>query len=209
MRAIGYTRVSTREQATGGVSLEAQERMLRDDAERRGWDLVGVYSDVASGKTTRGRNGLEAALEAVREGRAEALLVSKLDRLSRDVEDFAGILKRFTAKGWGLIVLDLGIDTSTPEGEAHAHMVSTFAMFERKRIGQRTKEALAVKRAQGVQLGRPRELDARIRDEIVSRCQAGEAYAAVARDLEARGIKTARGGDKWHAKVIRQVALAA
>jgi DNA invertase Pin-like site-specific DNA recombinase len=58
-------------------------------------------------------------------------------------------------QGWGVIALDVQVDTSTASGEAMANMLATFAQFERRLIGQRTKEALAVKRAAGVQLGRP------------------------------------------------------
>ena len=67
-------------------------------------------------------------------------------------------MERARKRGWNLIALDLGVDTSTPSGEMMASVLATFAQFERRLIGQRTKDALAVKKAQGVRLGRPREM---------------------------------------------------
>ena len=82
-------------------------------------------------------------------------MVAKLDRLSRSMTDFTRLMERSWKKGWALVALDLGVDTTTPAGEMIANSVANFSQFERRLIGQRTKDALAVKRAQGVQLGRP------------------------------------------------------
>ena len=67
--------------------------------------------------------------------------------------------------GWALVILDLGVDTTSPSGEMMANVMATFAQFERRLIGQRTKDALAVKKAEGVTLGRPRQLDEDIATE--------------------------------------------
>src|SRR5262249_26459075 len=122
---------------------------------RHGWKLTAIYEDVASGRTLRQRPGLEAAFDAVANGTADGLIVSKLDRLSRSVGDFSTILARFQRNRWALVVMDLGVDTSTIMGAAMAQMVSVFSELERKRIGERTKDALAVRKAEGIQLGRP------------------------------------------------------
>ena len=155
---VGYIRVSTSEQADSGAGLEAQRAAIRSEAERRGWQLVHVFEDAgASGKSLNGRRGLQRALEAIEAGTAEGLVVAKLDRLSRSLLDFAALMERARKGGWNLIALDLGVDTSTPAGEMMASVLATFAQFERRLIGQRTKDALAIKRAQGVVLGRPAE----------------------------------------------------
>jgi DNA invertase Pin-like site-specific DNA recombinase len=107
-----------------------------------------------SGRSMEGRTGLAAALEDVESGAADALVVAKLDRLSRSLLDFAALMERSRRDGWSLVALDLGVDTSTPSGEMMANVLAAFAQFERRLIGQRTKDALAVKRAQGVRLGR-------------------------------------------------------
>src|SRR3954454_14784867 len=90
VRAIGYVRVSTSEQADSGAGLAAQEHAIRTEAERRGWDLVEVFVDAGvSGRSLTGREALAAALEAVEDGgRADVLVVAKLDRLSRSLVDF-------------------------------------------------------------------------------------------------------------------------
>ncbi|MGA2932232.1 MAG: recombinase family protein, partial [Acidimicrobiales bacterium] len=91
---VGYVRVSTDEQATSGLGLDAQRAAIDDECSRRGWELVEVYEDAgASGKTIVGRPALQEALEAVRSHRAGALVVAKLDRLSRSLLDVAALME--------------------------------------------------------------------------------------------------------------------
>src|SRR5438270_7416921 len=82
-RALGYIRVSTSDQAENGAGLEAQRRAIADEAKRRGWELVELYEDHASGKSLNGRHELRRALARLSAGEADALIVAKLDRLSR------------------------------------------------------------------------------------------------------------------------------
>ena len=195
---VGYVRVSTSEQADSGAGLETQRQAITAEAERRGWSLLGICEDAgASGKSMSGRPGLTAALEAVESGEASALLVSKLDRLSRSLLDFASLMERARKKGWSLVALDLAVDTSTPSGEMMASVLATFAQFERRLIGQRTRDALAVKRAQGVRLGRPREISAQAVQRILELHRSGHRPAHIARQLDAEGLRTPRGG-RWH-----------
>ncbi len=147
MKVVGYARVSTSEQGESGAGLAAQRLAITVEAERRGWELILIVEDVASGRTMRGRDGLAEAVRLIEAGEADGLLVSKLDQLSRSVADFATMLARFQAKGWGLTLLDIGLDTTTVTGAAMAHVVSAFSEMERKRIGERTREALAERRA--------------------------------------------------------------
>jgi DNA invertase Pin-like site-specific DNA recombinase len=201
---VGYVRVSTAEQADSGAGLEAQRQAIESEAARRGWRLVQVFEDAAaSGKSMNGRRGLQEALEAVEAGQAEGLVVAKLDRLSRSLLDFAGLMERARKQGWSLVALDLGVDTSTPSGEVMASVLTTFAQFERRLIGQRTKDALAVKRAQGVQLGRPREMSAESVERIRELDQAGLNVAAITRRLNEDGIPTSRGG-RWHSPGVKR-----
>jgi DNA invertase Pin-like site-specific DNA recombinase len=89
---------------------------------------------------------------------AKALVVAKLDRLSRSLVDFGSIMERARKKGWSLAALDLGVDATTPAGKMIANAMATIAQFERHLIGERTKAALAVRKAQGAKLERPRAL---------------------------------------------------
>ena len=97
--------------------------------------------DVASGRSMD-RPGLRDAFAAVDSGRCDGLVASKLDRLGRSVVDVASTIDRFARGGHTLILLDVGIDTSTIMGAAMAQMASVFAEMERKRISQRTSEAM-------------------------------------------------------------------
>src|SRR4051812_11038212 len=95
IRAVLYTRVSTAEQAESGAGLAAQEAALRAHAARRGWETVDYLTDAgASGKSMAGRPGLARAIDLVTTGQADALAVAKLDRLSRSLLDFAGLMVR-------------------------------------------------------------------------------------------------------------------
>lgn len=205
---IGYLRVSTEEQAASGAGLEAQRAAILAEAERRGWRLVEVVEDAGySGRSLR-RPGIAAALDALRSRRADTLVVAKLDRLSRSMLDFAALMDRSTREGWALVALDLGVDTTTPAGEAMANVMATFAQFERRLISQRTREALAAKRAQGVRLGRRSALPgvtvARIRAERA----AGATLKAIADGLNADGVATGQGGRRWYPSSVRAVLRA-
>lgn len=153
---VGYVRVSTAEHGDSGLGLEAQRSAIAAECHQRGWILRAIHEDAgASGKTMNGRPALAAALTMVKAGEAEGIVVAKLDRLSRSLLDFVGLVARAQKEGWNLVALDLGIDLSTPAGEAMANVMATFSQLERRLISQRTKDALAVKRSQGVRLGRP------------------------------------------------------
>jgi DNA invertase Pin-like site-specific DNA recombinase len=195
--------VSTAEQADSGAGLDAQRATVQREAERRGWELVAVAVDAgASAKTLTGRPALDAALDAVQSGDADVLVVAKLDRLSRSVADFAALLDRAQRKGWGLVALDLGVDTTTPAGELVANVMAAVAQWERRTIGQRTREGLAAKRASGVRLGRPPVLPAKVVVRIVQERAAGRTLQAIADGLTAAGIPTARGTGPWRSSSV-------
>lgn len=208
MRAIGYTRVSTEEQGDSRAGLEAQEAAIRAEVERRGWELLAVRADVASGKSLRRRDELGATLRDLRDGNAEALIVAKLDRLSRSVLDFAGIMETANLEGWSLSVLDLGVDTTTTNGKLIAHIMIALAQWERELIGDRTRAALAAVSARGTKLGRPSGVEPETLRLIRVLRQSGKSYAAIARALEREGIPTAQGGS-WHAATVRKLYGAA
>jgi DNA invertase Pin-like site-specific DNA recombinase len=210
MRVIGYVRVSTDEQATSGAGLSAQRKALREEAKRRGWQLVSIEEDAGvSGKSLAGRPGLQAALETIEAGGADALAVAKLDRLSRSLLDFAALMDRSRRRGWALVALDLGVDTSTPSGEMMASVLAVFAQFERRLIGQRTRDGLAVKRAQGVQLGRRRTMPDEVVGRIVAEREAGASLTTIADGLTRGEVPTAQGGVRWYPSTVRAVLMSA
>jgi DNA invertase Pin-like site-specific DNA recombinase len=206
---LGYIRVSTEMQTLSGAGLEGQKTWLAAEAERRGMDLEIIQeTEAMSGKSYLKRTALLAALERLDTGKAAALAVSKLDRLSRSVADFLTILERSRKGKWSLVIGDLSLDTSTPIGEAMATITATFAQLERKRIGERTKEALAVKKSEGVQLGRPRLLNADTRAQVLNMSKSGSSFNFIARNLNASGVLSATGG-KWYASTVSAIIKAA
>jgi DNA invertase Pin-like site-specific DNA recombinase len=205
MRVLGYVRVSTSEQRDSRAGLEAQRAAIAAEARRRGWKLIETIEDAGYSAKDLRRPGIKRALEELERGRADALVVAKLDRLSRSMIDFTGLMGRASRENWALVALDCAVDTTTPAGEAMANVLATFAQFERRLIGQRTREALAQKKAQGVQLGRPRQLPAKVRSRIKRRRKAGKTLAAIAAELNRDGVPTAHGGAKWHPSTVRAV----
>jgi DNA invertase Pin-like site-specific DNA recombinase len=203
--AIGYIRVSTADQGDTGAGLEAQSQAIEQAAQQRRWKLLGIYPDVASGRTLNGRKELERALGELKAGRAQALLVAKLDRVSRSVKDFARLLEDSGRQGWALVALDFDLDTSTPAGELVAHVMMAVAQWERRVIAQRTREGLAVKRAQGVTLGRHRLVTPELEARIVQLRRDGLSFENIAALLTMEGVSTPKGGGAWGWTTVKQI----
>ena len=208
VQVVGYVRVSTEDQGDLGVGLEAQREAIRSACAARKWQLVALHEDVASGKSFAKRPGLDAAMAAIHQGAAAGLVVAKLDRLSRSVIDAAQTIELARREGWNLVALDLGVDFSTAAGTAMAQMTAVFAEMERRLIGERTRAALAVKKAQGVRLGRPPAVDEKVRRRIRHERAAGRTLRAIAERLNASGVPTAHGGRSWHASTVSAVLTA-
>jgi DNA invertase Pin-like site-specific DNA recombinase len=98
---------------------------------------------------------------------------------------------------------------STPTGQLMATIVSAMAQYERQLIGQRTRDSLAEKRAQGVRLGRPRALSDEVVGRIVAERRAGASTPAIARGLNADRVPTAHGGARWYPSTIQRVLASA
>ncbi len=206
---VGYLRVSTEEQADSGLGLAAQESAIRAACASRGSELLALHTDAGVSGKSLDRPALKAALADLDVGRGNVLMVSKLDRLSRSVHDATGLMLRAEKSGWGLVALDVSVDTTTPQGAAMAQILSVFAELERRLIGERTKAALAIKRAQGTRLGRPRSLPHDVVERIVAARDRGETWRAIADELNNDGVPTAQGGRAWHPATVRLVALGA
>lgn len=138
---IGYARTSTVEQVAG---LEAQERELRSAGAEK------VFSERVS--SVARRDQLEAALDYCREG--DVLLVTKLDRLARSMADLVAITSRVKAKGVGLNILAMQLDTTTPTGKLMLQLMGCFAEFERDLMLERQREGVARAKAEGKYRGR-------------------------------------------------------
>lgn len=205
---VPYRRVSTREQAIKGAGLGAQKTNLTHGLALRGaqalsWD--DKFVDMGKSGKDMKRGGLKNALDEIHAGRAGGIIVSKLDRLSRSLLDFAYLMATANKEGWNIVALDLGLDLATPAGKMMAGILAVFAQFERDVISQRTKDGLSEKRAMGVRLGRPRSIDDGLLEAIVAAWLSEENYSAVARWLNQSGLETSHGGKKWYPATVQKI----
>lgn len=192
--------MSSEGRSEGGAGLEAQRRAIAAACKRRGWRLLEVVEDAGLSAKDVKRPGIEEALRLLEIGDAKALVAAKLDRLSRSLGDLTALIASAQKQGWALVALDCALETTTPAGMAT--LLAGFAPFERRLISQRTREALALKRAQGVRLGRPATMSQYAIDRIRRERAAGNSLAAIANGLNADRIPTAQGGRRWYPATI-------
>jgi DNA invertase Pin-like site-specific DNA recombinase len=138
---VGYARTSTVEQEAG---FKAQIKELKAAGCQR------TFQEQTS--SVGPRKELEAVLDFVREG--DSLVVTKLDRLARSVPNLVDITRELEAKGASLVVLDMTMDTSTPQGELMLNVIGAIAQFERKLMLERQREGIAKAKAEGKYKGR-------------------------------------------------------
>jgi DNA invertase Pin-like site-specific DNA recombinase len=201
--------VSTGEQGESGLGLKAQVAVIRSACEQRGWELVGIREEVKSGARADNRPVLADVIRALRSGEADAVVVAKLDRLSRSVVDAGRLLEAARKGGFNIVALDLGLDLSTPTGQLVANVLAAVAQWERRMIGVRTSEALQVKIAGGwtSPSWKVRAPPAVCR-RIAKMAEAGLSQREIADRLNAEGGPAV--GGRWHRgtviRVLRQAA---
>lgn len=153
-RVVAYVRVSTDKQAEHGVSLDAQRAKVEAYASLYDLDLVAVEVDAGLSAKSLERPALARALGMLEAGTADALLVVKLDRLTRSVRDLGELVDRYFASGRSsLISMSESIDTRTAAGRLVLNVLGAVSQWEREAIGERTAAALDHKRTKGEKLG--------------------------------------------------------
>lgn len=212
-KAIGYIRVSTEQQADEGISLAAQRAKIEAWCELNDYELVAIYEDAGiSGKTVSKRPQLQAALAEMKKGMA--LIVYSLSRLARSTKNCIEIADELKSKGSDLVSLTEKIDTSSAMGEFFFTLIAALGQMERKQIGERTKAALAHKKAMGekyapVPFGY-KEIEGRLEvvkheallvAEINQKRAAGYTLQSIAHYLNEKGVIGKQGG-KWYASSV-------
>lgn len=201
--ALGYCRVSTAEQARTGASLPAQLLDLQAKADAEGWLLLPFREEGVSGKSLD-RPQMNEALRMLADGEADILLSTAIDRISRDVHDYSGLIKQSQAEGWKLVTLRENIDTTTPDGVLMAHVQIAFAENERKRIGARVKRGMAHKRdVEGKHVGRRTALAPELLARIRADRDGGATWQAIADHLMTEGVPTATGASLWRVSTVQ------
>jgi DNA invertase Pin-like site-specific DNA recombinase len=222
-RTIVYCRVSTDKQADRGVSLEAQQAKARAYAELYDLNIVDVVIDAGQSAKTLARPGLERALGMLKSGKADALLVVKLDRLTRSVRDLGHLLERYFAPGKAAL-LSVGeqIDTRSAGGRLVLNVLASVSQWEREAAGERVSAALQYKASQGEYTGGDTPYGYRLAADgerlepepaeqvLVSRARRlrrkGLSLRAVARELEVQGFRTRKGRPFAAVQVQRMLA---
>jgi len=208
VKVIGYLRVSTDHQASEGHGLDAQRVAIQERADREGWEVTWVEDPGVSG-TASERPGLDYALHLLRTYQAEALVVSRLDRLARSVLHFADLIKEAQARGWNLVVLDLNLDLSTPQGKLVSHILASVAEFERELISERTKAGLRAAAAKGVKTGpKPKVIPADTLDRLATLQTEKRSLTDIAHLLTVEGFPLPSGRcGTWTSTQVRRVLV--
>lgn len=216
-KVCGYIRVSTEEQARGGVSLGDQEEKIRAYATFAGADLLRVEVDAGLSGKNMERPALQRAIEAVLSGEADVLAVYAIDRLSRSTLDFLTIVSKLASAGRGFVSVREQMDTSTAHGRFTMTILAAMAEMEREMISSRCREATARCKSTGRVYGRtpygfqrhgdrltPDPLEVSILEEIRAARGKGISYHSIADDLNSRKVPP-KSGAAWYASSVRSV----
>ena len=203
-KAIGYIRVSTQKQADEGVSLDAQRAKIEAWCLANDYDLTNVFCDEGISGTKSDRDGVLAAMAEA--GKGTALVVYSLSRLTRSTTDLITFAEQVEKQGADLISLSEKIDTTTAAGKMVFRMMGVLNEFERDQVSERTKAALAHKKANnqvynhtpygysrnGENLQKD-DAEAAVAAQAVKLYQSGQTMRAIARHLNDLGIPTKLG----------------
>ena len=204
VRAVGYVRVAPRERRAARPDLAEQRHAVAAECARRGWELVGVEEDVRSGRTLR-RPGLRRALEHCRGGRADAIVATRLDRLTYSLVDLAVLIREASERGFNLVAPDLGLDLETSEGAHLATVLAAAAMWHPRSLSGRTRSAFAARTFEGAGRGRPSSTPPQLAERIRALRAGGATLQGICDSLNAERIPTPRGGSHWRPSSLRAI----
>lgn len=218
-RTIAYIRVSTDKQADAGVSLDAQRAKVEAYAALYDLDLVAVKVDAGESAKSLERPALREAFAMLDAGEADALLVVKLDRLTRSVRDLGELVERFFSKDVALLSVSEQIDTRTAGGRLVLNVLASVSQWEREVIGERTSVAMRHMQAEGRYTGGQAPYGFRLVDgellehdveqEVIAEARklraSGLTLRAVAGELSKRGFTT-RTGRAFAATQVSRIA---
>lgn len=221
MKVIGYIRVSTKEQAAEGVSLEAQEAKIRAWAALNDCQEVQIHVDAGiSGSRADNRPALQDALKAC--GKGDALVVYSLSRLARSTRDTINIAEQLQKAGADLVSLSEKIDTTTAAGKMVFRMLAVLSEFERDQVAERTKMALSHKKSRLERVGSvpygftlasdgekllPEPSEQATVTLVRSLRSSGQSFREIASRLNADGHKPR--GKAWYPTTVKNIAEAA
>ena len=188
-RVVGYVRVSSDQQADAGHSLEAQRDRMAHFALAQGFELVAIEVDAGESAGSLERPGLQRALGRLDSFEASALLVVKLDRLTRSIRDLGELIDTYFKDGQnGLISMSESIDTSSAGGRLMLNILMSVAQWERETICERTKAVMQHLKAAGKFTGGFPPYGWRVADGELVEDPDEQAVIRTARELRAHGV---------------------
>jgi len=220
MKAIGYIRVSTEDQAKEGVSLDNQRAKIRAYCELREMDLDGIIEDAGISAKNLNRPGVQKVLDMARKREVDAVIVYKLDRMFRSTVDALETTKLFDKWGVSFHSIHETLDTQSAMGRFFFTLTAALAEMERGIIAERTKAALRHKRAKNEKTGGdvpfgydlsptgllvPNLAEQRAIRLISELKQKGYALRAICRELEKEGHRTKTGQILWNPKTVSMI----
>jgi len=223
MKAIGYCRVSTEKQADFGVSLDAQSEKVRAMAVVQGADLAEVIVDAGESAKSLKRPGMARLMSLVDAGEVDTVIIAKLDRLTRSVADLAELLKRFERRCVSLVSVADSLDTRSAAGRLVLNIMVSVSQWEREAIGERTRDAMSHKRANGERIGtlpfgyraapdglhlEANPAEQGILERIRELKAAGRTTRMIAEELNRQGYTTRRGTG-WRFQYVAEALRAA
>ncbi|MEC2074005.1 recombinase family protein [Alkalihalophilus marmarensis] len=205
-RAAIYIRVSTEEQKLGH-SLEAQESMLKEFAEKKGYEIFDVYSDGGYSGKNFDRPEIQRLFNDLTKDKIDVILVWKVDRLSRNNTDVVSLIdNELTPRNKKLLITSIDMDSSSPTGHMFISLLSTFARYERATIIDRVNAGMQKRAEKGYWNGGSilgydsvdkrliiNEQESAVVREIFKLRADGKGYKFIANTLNNRGIKTKKG----------------
>jgi DNA invertase Pin-like site-specific DNA recombinase len=204
MQVVGYA-TSPKAEESGGALVREQGAAIEALCQRQGWRLLELVRDVEEPRVKGlDRPGLTYALERLANGEASCLAVSQLRRLSPSAADLGRIMESIARNGGRLVALDVDMDTAVPAGRKAANVLISVGAWERERVGQRTRKGLEAARAKGQRIGRPAVGDVpELKERIAAMRANGLTLQAIADRLNAEGVPTLRGGEKWRPSSVQ------
>jgi site-specific DNA recombinase len=220
LRAIAYVRVSTEQQSNEGVSLEQQQAKVAAMAAVQDAELMEIIVDAGESAKTLNRPGMTRLLALVDARQVDVIYVARLDRLTRSVANLGMLIERFERKRVALVSVAESLDHSSAAGRLVVHILGSIAEWERAVVSERTRSALAFKKANGFRTGEIRygcklapdgrrlEPDAgeqRVLARLRELRASGLSCRQVADQLNAEGHRTRRGS-LWRFQYISELS---
>lgn len=222
MKAIGYIRVSTADQADSGLSLQYQESKIRAYCEAMDMHLVDVVADAGYSAKSMNRPAMQGIINQIKSKSVDAVVILKLDRLTRSVKDLGAIVELIEKNNVALVSVQDSINTSTAAGRLILNVLGSVSQWEREANGERVKAALSVKKAAGERVGTIpfgytladdgialiENADEQNTLKIIRKLRAdGLSLRKIGAELDKRGIATKKGGN-WQAATIKNLCEA-